>query len=424
MTGARDYALGQLDAIRLPDWPPGLIKRHLPPPRDARDLALAEQIRVGTIKNLLWLQFLAEHHSGRPAEKIDPLVRKILAIGLYQLRFLTRIPARAAVDEAVEQARRFGQSKAAGFVNAVLRNATRNPDPDDVPEPLRLSHPAQLYQRLLRLTDGDDEAALAFCRRHNAEPPLILRLGAGQTLADLSTGLPEGARLIPHADAGMVVVEGATRPLLAEWAKRGVAQAQDPTSAAVVGHLDVRPGQTVLDRCCGVGTKTLQLSEQVGPEGRVFAIDPNAERCATLRSLLADRGVNHVGVIEAGWLKQAADALPQQFDRVLVDAPCGNSGVLIRRAEARYHQSAGALKSLGKLQRELLADAAPVVRPGGLLAYSTCSIWPEENDRVADWFAANHEDFEETVRTTTLPATAPDPATYHDGGFVAVFRRR
>lgn len=424
MTGARDHALAQLDAIRLPGWPIGLIKRHLPPPRDARDLALAEQIRVGVIKNLLWLQVLTEHHSGRNAEKIDPLVRKIIAVGLYQLRFLTRVPPRAAVDEAVEQARRHGHAKAAGFVNAVLRNATRNPDPDDVPEAVKLSHPALLYQRILRLTEGDEEAALALCRRHNDEPPLIVRLAPGRSTIDLAADAPAGVTVRPHAAPGMAVVEGATRALLADWGGRGVAQVQDPTSAAVVALLDVQPGQTVLDRCCGVGTKTMQLSDLVGPGGRVFAIDPNADRCQTLRDTLARRGCSHVGVIEAGWIKPIADVLPRQFDRVLVDAPCGNSGVLIRRAEARYHQSAGAIRSLTKLQKDILADTAPLVGSGGLLVYSTCSLWPEENDRVADWFAANHDDFVEIHRQTTLPTTGRNPIEHHDGGFAVAFRRR
>lgn len=423
MTGARDFALLQLDALRLPDLPARTLRRHLAPPTDPRDLALAEQLRVGVIKNLLWLQVLIEHHGGLNRQTLDPLLQKILAIGLYQLRFLTRIPARAAVDEAVKQAKRFGRGKAGGFVNAVLRKAAREPDPDDVPDPLRLSHPTILFQRILKLYDGDEDAALALCRRHNQEPPLILRLSPGRSVDDLRIDLPEGVMLSPHEAPGMVVVEGAGRDLLAIWAARGIAQAQDPTSATVAAACDVQPGQLVLDRCCGVGTKTIQLAELVGPGGKVFAIDPNARRCQILRRTLAERGIGHVGVIEASWAKDTTGVLPRQFDRVLVDAPCGNSGVLIRRPEARYSQSAGALRSLVDLQRRILSDTAPLVRPGGLLVYSTCSIWPEENGRVADWFVANHDAFEALRQTVTLPSTTEEPSRHHDGGFVAVFRR-
>jgi 16S rRNA (cytosine967-C5)-methyltransferase len=425
MSVARDYALYEIDAARLPHWPAGLIKKPLPPPKDARDVALAEQIRVGVIKNFLWLQKLIEHHSGRPLKKVDPLVQKILAIGMYQLRFLTRIPARAAVDEAVEQARRFGRTKASGFVNAVLRNATRSedPDPDDVPEHVRLSHPAQVYQRLLRVYEDEEEAVLALCRKNNAPPPLIVRLMRDRSIYDLRIDLAAGVTLTAHEQPGLVVVEGATRPLLAEWARRGIAQAQDPTSAAVVGLLDVHTAQTVLDRCAGVGTKTIQILEAVGTAGRVYAMDPNAQRCETLRRLLADRGIDNVGVIEASWLKDAAAALPSEFDRVLVDAPCSNSGVLIRRPEARYAQSAGALRSLATFQRKILADTAPFVRRGGLMVYSTCSIWPEENERIVDDFLLGHDDFELVEKHTTLSASTGEATKHHDGGFVAVLKR-
>ena len=129
---ARDHALRELDTKRLPGWPAGTIRKSKAssaPPADARDLGLAENISAGVVKNLLLLQHLVQHYSGRNLKSVDVLVQKILAIGLYQLRFLSRIPASAAVDEAVEQARRFGQTRAAGFVNAILRKATREPSP-------------------------------------------------------------------------------------------------------------------------------------------------------------------------------------------------------------------------------------------------------------------------------------------------------
>ena len=127
----RDYALRELDPKHLPHWPAGAIKKSKPyaPPADPRDVALAEHIVAGVVKNVFLLQYLAQHHSGRNLKSIDPVVQKILAIALYQLRFLDRVPASAAVDEAVEQTRRFGQSRASGFVNAVLRKATRDPSP-------------------------------------------------------------------------------------------------------------------------------------------------------------------------------------------------------------------------------------------------------------------------------------------------------
>jgi len=172
---ARDAALLELDRIHLPGWRGGAVRgRRDVGDLDPRDRALAEQIRIGVIKNLLLIQHLIQHHSGRSLASIDELVQKVLAIGLYQLRFLTRIPASAAVDEAVEQARRFGQPRATGFVNAVLRNAIRDADPSMPPE-IELSHPAALIKRLRDLL-GDEGRMVEFARHDNREPPTIVRV--------------------------------------------------------------------------------------------------------------------------------------------------------------------------------------------------------------------------------------------------------
>src|SRR5438309_3931238 len=161
---ARDWALFELDHRRLPGWKPRLLRRRAPVLRDPRDLALGEQILIGVIKNFLLLRHLTTHYSGRSLKSIDPLVQKILTVGLYQLRFLTRIPASAAVNEAVEQAKRFGRGKAAGFVNAVLRKVAADPTPplpDRRADPagyaeIALSHPRELFARFVTLLGTDD----------------------------------------------------------------------------------------------------------------------------------------------------------------------------------------------------------------------------------------------------------------------------
>ncbi len=222
----------------------------------------------------------------------------------------------------------------------------------------------------------------------------------------------------------MYVVTGAKRSHLADLAAKGLAQVQDPTAAAVASQLDLQPGQTVLDRCAGLGTKTLQLRDAVGPSGRVVAMDPAAPRCEGLRQLLARRQIDNVVVHCAAWLTDLAGDVPAQFDRILADVPCSNSGVLARRPEARYSQTPAALASLAKLQDRILADSAPFVRPGGLLVHSTCSVWPEENRERIDWFLERHPDFELLNDQTTLPSFDSDPEHYRDGGYVAVMRRK
>jgi 16S rRNA (cytosine967-C5)-methyltransferase len=427
---ARDHALHELDLHGLPHWPPRTLPRRGParpqPPADPRDRALAEQIAIGVTKNLLLLQHLIQHHSGRSLKSIDPLVQKILAIGLYQLRFLTRIPPSAAVDEAVEQAKRFGRGKAGGFVNAVLRKATRDPDPplpaadDDPREHARvaLSHPPDVFDRYVALTDV--ERALELCRHDNREPPTVVRLFASVSLEQLQA---PGVTVAPHEQPAMLVVEPAKVAVLAEWARHGLAQAQDPTSALVVGEMEIQPGQTVLDRCCGLGTKTLQMCEAVGDAGVVVAMDPAERRISALRGLVEQRRLRNVAAHVAGRMRDLPPEAPASFDRVLIDAPCSNSGVLARRPEARYHQTPGALKSIARVQLGLLDDTAPAVAPRGRLVYSTCSIWPEENERIVDAFLQRHPEFAKLRERATLPHSDANPGRYHDGGYVAVLRR-
>lgn len=426
---ARDLALYELDQRTLPGWDPEEMRApHRSAATDPRDLALAEQIIVGVIKNQLLLVHLIEQYSGRKRKSIDPLVQKILAVGLYQLHFLDRIPASAAVNEAVEQAKRFGRTKAAGFVNAILRKATSGPSVaalsnhwnqnPSLPAYLRLSHPADLFDRLVKLLGNAD--AIRFCEHDNREPPTIVRLLPGFAATDLET--PD-VTITPHEQAGMFVVTPAKKALLENWSRRRLAQVQDPTAAGVIDHCPIEPGQILLDRCAGLGTKTMQLREKLGENGRIVAMDPSADRCRMLRSLLAERKITNIEVHESGRLADVPKWSDQSFDLALVDVPCSNSGVLARRPEARYSQSTSALNSLEKLQAEIMDDTAVHVRPGGYLIYSTCSIWPEENQRQVERFLNRHPEFSRLEEQATLPSLSPDTAKYHDGGYWAVLRR-
>ena len=583
---ARDYALHLLAAKPLPglkDLSRSQAARALPSardpgrshegavPSDPRDRALGEAIAVGVVKNLLRLHRLIEHFSGRRLAQIDPAVAAVAAIGLYQLRYLDRIPPSAAVDQAVEQIKRLGQPHAAGFVNAVLRKATRQADPappDPRAYPLayaeaELSHPKVLCERFLSLLRSicesiaprqaapdeaaPDEAAygadpsradppcadppradpryadahalrspatdpsnstaqgpdapgpaalgaekfdeterlFAWCRHNNSEPPTIVRLFAGARIEQLTgeyltreplTGdapaleKPAGPGfsalgVAPHEMPGMVVVTGAGRRDFAGFADAGLAQVQDPTAAGVIDRMQLGPGMRVLDRCCGVGTKTLQLAAAVGPTGSVVAVDPAGHRLEVLDASLRNLKLTNVRTVRRRWIESPlkhvasdtpSDARPPEtrdavavaktagrdaaersdansaatpafvssFDRVLLDVPCSNSGVLRRRPEARYAQDDRCIAAVCALQRQILADTAGAVAPGGLLVYSTCSIWPKENRKQINRFLKRYADFELQNDYLTLPSAGDDPAQYHDGGYVAVLRRR
>ncbi len=415
----RDFALRELDGRRLPGWPLHTLKsRGKPQELEGKDRGLSHQIVIGVIKNLLHLQWLMEEFSGRSRKSMEPLVQKILAVGIYQIRFLDRVPASAAVHEAVEQTKRFGQKKAGGFVNAVLRKTARGPmpvGPDRFAEPqefarVMLSHPVEVYRRLEEMVGA--ERALLICEHDNREPPVIVRWIGGELRA-------EGVEIRPHEREGMFVVEGANVAVLAEWARRGIAQVQDATAAEVVSRLGIVKGEAVLDRCCGMGTKTMQMREAVGGEGSVVAMDPSEERCEVLEKVVAERGTANVKVVRAGMLEEG-----MRFSRILVDAPCSNSGVLARRAEARYAQDEQTLASLARLQDRILDDSAPALMGGGRMVYSTCSIWAQENSERVKAFLGRHLDYRMVEEKLTLPSVDEDPVKYHDGGYRAVVERR
>jgi 16S rRNA (cytosine967-C5)-methyltransferase len=429
MTG-RDFALILLDKKRLPGWERDLLKRQKTiAPTDSRDFALAEQISTGVVKNLLRLQRDIEHYCGKPLSAVDPVVQKILAIALYQLQFLDRIPVSAAVDQAVEQAKKFGHRNASGFVNAVLRNVGRQPPPgfpDAGTEPEEyaervLSHPRELFRQVAAILGPG--RAVEFCRHSNTEPPTILRLFKGVEITSLMRerdglpGLPP-VEIIPHEQPGLVVARGPRLgPIIAHWAERGLAQVQDATAAGVVAQLQIAAGQRVLDRCAGLGTKTIQIQELAGAAGEVVAIEPSAFRVAALRRTMKLRHISHIEVI-------AGSKIPEKllpFDRILIDVPCSNSGVLARRPEARYRFE---VDCLVKVQREILRDTLPRLAAGGLLVYSTCSIWPRENEEQIQSLVSQNPGLEMLYERTILPSfDETSPEKYHDGGYTAVLRK-
>jgi 16S rRNA (cytosine967-C5)-methyltransferase len=428
---AREYALVKLDAKTLPFWKPQLVRDPRPaPPTDPRDRALAEQIITGTVKNLLLLFHHIEHYSGKSLAGIDPLVQKILAIALYQIKFLDRIPASAAVDQAVEQTKHFGRRRASGFVNAVLRNVDRKPPPP-IPDPITdpekyaeqvLSHPRELFHRLKSLLGP--ERALEFCRHSNTEPPTILRLFEGiqrEALIEESSRHPDHPpfELSPHEFRGMLILRSQrSAPILARWAALGLAQAQDPTSAAVVPQMRITLGLRILDRCAGLGTKTLQIHDLAGPTAEIIAMDSSAHRIARLRESHSRRGITSIRPVIASSLSNDQSEIPGFFSRILIDVPCSNSGVLARRPEARYRDQ---VDCLVKIQAKILDDTIPRLMPGGILVYSTCSVWPEENELQVRDFLSRNPGLELVEERLTLPSfdeTAPQK--YHDGGYFAV----
>jgi 16S rRNA (cytosine967-C5)-methyltransferase len=406
------------------------------------DRGLCHELVLGVLRRQLWLDSSLEHFANRRTEKLDLPVKLALRLGLYQLRFLSRIPASAAVNESVKLVRAAGLTSAASFANAVLRRATREPEYDpaqmivDPVEKLSIetSHPAWLIDRWTNAFGFAEAAALA--RSNNEPAPVAFRLTAksiwnGDQIQRIMTRLAAaGVEVQPSKIApDSWRVSGHNHPLLRDLAREGLIYFQDEASQLVSHVFSPHAGELVLDACAAPGSKTTHIAA-LSPRTTVVAVERHEHRVKILRESAATQGNDAIKAI----LGDAAGNLPlskKSFDRVLVDAPCSGTGTLRHNPEIRWRLSNSDIKELSSKQSRILENAAEMVRPGGILLYSTCSVEPEEDEAVADAFLRDHTDFDQVPPSlardliTNSGALRTWPQRHDvDGFFMVMFQRR
>ncbi len=319
----------------------------------------------------------------------------------YQLVLLERVPPFAAVNDAVMLAG--GKPGVAGFTNAVLRAFARRGAREREPAPpadpiealaVRCSFPTWLADRWVGRY-GIDEAA-ALMRAMNDRPPLTVRTNTLRTTREaLAERLrrDEGVAVEPtrYAPEGLVVDRGGAPGRWPAFTE-GDLVVQDEASMLVAHLLAPRAGETVADACAAPGTKTTHLAQLMDDRGRILALDPQPARLAKVAEVVARLGVTIVELLD-GTAEALALRFPATCDRVLVDAPCSNLGVLRRNPEVKWRRRPEDLATSARRQGEILKSAATMVRAGGALVYATCSLEPEENEAVAQAFLATHPDF-------------------------------
>lgn len=313
---------------------------------DPRDAGLASDIVFGVLRRRGELDDVIRQYSKVPLERLDPEVWIALEMAFYQIRFLDRVPSHAAVNDAVELARRSGTASAASFVNAILRQSQRRPV--EVPE--TLSTPAWLLDRWT--TRYGRETALGIARATLKIPERYIRVGNAE----------------PPAGAEATEVPGCYRLASGD---PGPFRFQDISAQAVVPLLRLEAGQTFLDLCASPGNKTAQALET--PSLRAVACDLHLSRARMLREL----GVPVV-------VLDARETLPfeRKFDRILLDAPCSGTGTLARNPEIKWKLEPEDFADLQERQIAILRSGLGQLAPGGLLVYSTCSLEREENEDV------------------------------------------
>jgi len=419
-----------------------------------RDRALATQLATGVVRHRRTLRLILSHLRGRRkrASAIQPVLLAILELGAFQLTFLDRVPAYAAVNEAVEAARATVRGRradrTAAFVNAMLRSLERLVDHRDpagrparnaVPHPdggiVRLkaavlpdpadgrpaflgaaySYPDWLVARWLKAFVDEAESV---CRWNNRRPRTFARVNPMRHDAEelLRALQAEAPSVHPGPRAGSLDVSDLPAARLGALVREGVLTVQDPSAMAAVEALAPAAGEAVLDLCASPGTKTTQMAEAMGDQGCVIACDRSEEKLRPLRDVVTQRCLKSVAVCLSGRLDEVTPK--DGFDAAIVDVPCSNTGVLARRVEARWRLRPADLEELPRRQSELLARAAEQVRPGGRLIYSTCSLESEENDDVIRGFLGERADWVLRRRELILPS--PD----HDGAYWALLHRQ
>ena len=400
--GARELALQLLAAIESRNaYSDRLLESRL---RDAalspRDAALVTTLVQGTLRHRALLDHHLSAFLGPRWEGIPLWIRQALRIGALQILTLTRVPDSAAVDESVELAKKYGHPGTAGLVNAVLRRLAkgeRAPLPDPATDPAAYlavahSHPRWLVDRWLTRYGFDETEQLLAAG--NAEPRVSVRANAHRIApAALADALrAEGASPEPAPNGGPVLLVApgyvaARSPLFRD----GLLSLQDEAEAAVAGLLGAMPGERALDLCAAPGGKASQIAEAVAPSGFVVAMERHGSRAKALRSNLVERlRLPRAWTVCGDGL---APPLRGGFARVLVDAPCSGLGVLRRRADARWRKEAGAIAQMAAIQGPLLESAAALVKAGGVMVYSVCSLEPEETDAIVEAFLSRHSEF-------------------------------
>ena len=401
------------------------------------DRALTHELVLGVLRNQLWLDRLADHYSNRKSEQLDIEVRLILRLGLYQLRFLSRVPASAAVNESVNLAGVARKRSAGGFINAVLRKAAvdKSYDPtSESDEPIErlsveTSHPTWLIERWTRAFGFDETQG--FARANNEPAPVAFRVVHNR--ADESEVLKalreSGAEILPSNIApGAFRITGPAR-LLSKLASAGQIYIQDEASQLLTKVLDPQPEERLLDLCAAPGSKTTHIADVTSDAAIIVAGDLHHHRLRTVKSSSDLHGFESVNCLTLDGL-QPLPVPENYFDRVLIDAPCSGTGTLRRNPEIRWRISTADIEDLAARQTKLLINAARTVKTGGRLVYSTCSVETEENEKVRQTFLDNSKNFR-PVELNIDPSLSSEQGVARtwpqrqgcDGFFISAFER-
>ncbi|HVW48168.1 MAG TPA: transcription antitermination factor NusB [Solirubrobacterales bacterium] len=392
-----------------------------------RDRAQAQRLAYGSVQRRGTADAAIERLSGRAIRLLDPPVAAALRLGLYELLFADATPDHAAVDQAVELVKIAKAGHAAGFVNAILRRAARERGEltesllgdDATPEAAATAHSAPLWLARMWWEELGAEATRALLAACNEPAEVAMRARDAAARADLVARLRgEGVDVSPAgggrplAVPEVMVFAGRVGDSVPRLVEEGMLTPQSRGSAAVVEVLAPRAGETVLDLCAGPGIKTGQIAARMSDRGEVVSVELDERRAAEIAAQATRLDLHSVSVFEGDVTELP---LPEGFDRILLDAPCSDLGTLASRPDARWRKSPRTIERVAAVQEVALRNAARLLRPGGTLVYSTCTISRRENeDRVAALLEASAAGQVPPLELDDLGALAPGLASPHE----------
>ncbi len=383
--------------------------RHL----TSLDRAFLTELTYGVIRWRGRLDWVVQHFSKIPFEKIEPGTLNILRLGLYQILFLSRTPSSAAVNESVELAKRIRGKGGAGFVNAVLRSSIRQKDeilyPDMEQDPalhisVGQSHPLWLVQRWIEELGVEETHRI--CKFNNQISPLTLRTNTLKiNRADLIEKL-RGKELKPlptvFSEEGIVLQDPPPTSEL-PFLREGLYIIQDEASQLITSVVDPKPGERILDACAAPGGKTTHMAQRMEDRGEIYALDLSKGRLDLIEEMCQRLGITLVKTVKGN----AAASLPVSkgvmFDRILADVPCSGFGTLRKNPDLKWRRGEKDIRRLSELQSSILNNLSAYVKERGILIYSTCTVFHEENEDVLQKFLEGHPEFQLDRMERVLP---------------------
>ncbi|MDS9470534.1 16S rRNA (cytosine(967)-C(5))-methyltransferase RsmB [Sporosarcina pasteurii] len=363
-----------------------------------KDRALLTELTYGTLQHRMTLDYYLEPFV---RGKLDSWVRELLRMSLYQIIYLTKIPSHAVVHEAVEIAKRRGHKRIGPTVNGILRSVLRVGvrSLDEIKDPIEriaieTSHPQWLIERWI--ASFGEEATREMATQNNIPPNMSIRVNTVKTNVDAVVSELEAHNV--QVRQGEIIAEclisESGNPGSTDVYKNGLITIQDESSMLPVYALDVAPNMKVLDMCAAPGGKTTHIAEKMNDQGEVYAHDLHEHKVKLIEKNSERLGLSSIKV-QSGDSRNLLKLYDKEsFDRILVDAPCSGFGVIRRKPEIKYHKNENDITGLLKIQSELLHTAEQLIKPNGMIVYSTCTVEYEENRGMVENFLKEHPTME------------------------------